>query len=426
MAGRPVAGAWRLTGALGVSGQGGIARIAAAAAGAVLLAWIGWVTIQSTRADLLAVRDPEAALRIDPDHPQALLALGRRQLRDGDTDGATATARHVLAISPGRGDAFAILALAAVRGGDADAPRLLAVALKRAPRDRDVRVQAALQAMNGGDLRAMVGQLDALLKLSPERGAALYPLLATQAQDPRFAAVVAETLARNPPWRRGFLRALSMPSAPSAAADNINGWLASHGKLTQPEIARWLDRILADGRWGDAFGRWVGTLGPGHRTIPSVRSGGFEEDITGAGFDWRNDQMPGVLTDIEEGAGLRGSRAAHLHFFGRVQRGNLRQPLLLAPGRYRLSLHARGDFLKSDQGLRWIVRCERGPIVATGDPLEGSFDWRRQDIPFEVPATQCNGQWLELQNPAVAGAARQVSGDLWFDDISISPEANRP
>jgi hypothetical protein len=410
-----------------VSGLGGTgARLATAVVGAVLLAWIGWVTIQTTRVDLLANSDPVAALRIDPDHPQALLALGRRQLREGDTQGATATARHVLTISPGRGDAFAILALAAARRGDADSPRLLAIALQRAPRDRDVRVQAALQAMKSGDLRATMAQLDALLKLSPERGTTLYPLLAKQAEDPRFAAVLAETLARNPPWRRGFLVSLSGPSAPALAADNINGWLASHGKLTPPEIARWLDRILADGRWGDAFGRWVGTLGPGHRRIPAVRNGGFEEEITDAGFDWRNDQVPGVLTDIEEGAGLRGSRAAHLHFIGRSQRGNLRQPLLLAPGRYRLSLHARGDFLKSDQGLQWVVRCEGGPIIAAGDRLDGSFDWRLQDTPFEVPATQCNGQWLELQNPAVAGAARQVSGDLWFDDISISPEAARP
>ncbi len=404
-----------------MSGQGATAvRIAIAAAGIALLAWIGWITVQATRADLLANSDPDAALRLDPDHPQALLAVARRELRDGDANAATATARHLLAVAPGRGDTFAILALAAIRRGDADAPRLLAIAVQRAPRDRDVRVQAALAALKAQDIPAAMAQIDALLRLSPARGKVLYPLLAQQAQDQKFAAVLAATLARDPPWRAAFLNALAGKDAPALGADNINGWLAQHGELTQPEIARWLDRMLVDGRWGDAFARWVGTLGPGPLVIPPVRNGGFEKEITGTGFDWRNDAIKGVFTDIEDGAGLRGTRAAHLHFIGQAARGNLRQPLMLAPGRYSLSMQARGDFLRSDQGLQWVVRCDRGVTIVASDKFDGSFGWRKLNTQFDIPAEKCAGQWLELRNPAVAGSARQVSGDLWFDDIAIT------
>jgi hypothetical protein len=404
-----------------VSGQGATSvRVAVAAVGIVVLAWVGWITIQATRVDLLANTDPEAALRLDPDHPQALLAVARRQLRDGDANAATATARHLLAVAPGRGDAFAILALAAIRRGDADAPRLLAIALQRAPRDRDVRVQAALAALKAQDLSATMVQIDALLRLTPTRGKVLFPLLAQQAQDPKFAAILGATLARDPPWRAAFLNALAGKDAPALGADNVNGWLAQHGELTQPEVARWLDRMLADGRWGDAFARWIGTLGPGPLVIPPVRNGGFEKEITGTGFDWRNDAVKGVFTDIEDGAGIRGSRAARLHFIGQAERGNLRQPLLLQPGRYTLSLHARADFLRSDQGLQWVVRCDRGATIVASDRLDGSFDWRKLNTEFEIPTTNCAGQWLELRNPAVAGSARQVSGDLWFDDVAIT------
>jgi hypothetical protein len=128
-----------------------------------------------------------------------------------------------------------------------------------------------------------------------------------------------------------------------------------------------------------------------------------------------------VFTDIEAGTGTGGSRAAHLHFIGQAAKGNLRQALLLAPGRFRLSLRARAEFLRSDQGLQWIVRCDKGATVAMIDGLEGSFGWRSMETDFEIPAKRCPGQWLELQNPAVAGSARQVSGDLWIDDIAITP-----
>lgn len=400
---------------------GGPIRIGIAAAGIALLAWIGWTTVQATRVDMLARSDPEAALRLDPDHPPALLALAHRQLRAGNTNAAMATARRVLALAPGQGEAFAILALAASQRGDADAPRLIAIALQRAPRDRDLRVQAALAALKAQDLAATMAQIDALLRLSPERGKALYPLLAQQAQDPKFAAVLGATLARDPPWRRAFLVALNAKGTPAASGDNINGWLMQHGELSQQEIARWLDRMLADGRWGDAFARWIDTLGPGPLMIPAVRNGNFEKDIGGIGFDWRNDPVKGVFTDVEDGAGTRGSRAAHLHFIGQAERGNLRQALLLAPGHYRLSLQARAEFLRSDQGLQWAVRCDRGATIATSDRMEGSFGWRSLNAKFDVPATQCAGQWLELRNPAVVGSARQVSGDLWIDDMAITP-----
>lgn len=395
-------------------------RIAIAAVGVALLAWVGWLTVQTTRVDQLAFVDPTAALRLDPGYPPALLAVAQRQLRDGQTGLAMATARRMLAISPGRGDAFAVLALAALQRGDADAPRLLAIALQRAPRNRDVRVQGALAALKSQDLPGTMAQIDALLRLSPDRGKVLYPMLARQSQDPKFADVLGATLARNPPWRRAFLIALADKDAPALGVDNIHGWLAQHGALSQPEIARWLDRTLADGRWGDAFARWIGTLGPGPLVIPPLRNGNFEHDITGSGFDWRNDPVSGVFTDIEAGAGTRESRAAHSHFIGRVSRGNLRQPLLLAPGRYRLSMQVRGEFLRSDQGLQWRIRCDRGATLATTDKLDGSFAWRTLNTEFQIPASQCAGQWLQLVNPAVAGAAQQVSGDLWFDDMAIT------
>ena len=103
----------------------------------------------------------------------------------------------------------------------------------------------------------------------------------------------------------------------------------------------------------------------------------------------------------------------------RYHHGNLRQALLLAPGRYQLRLRARAEFLNSDQGLTWQIRCQGGPVIATLGPLEGSFEWTPMGVDFEVPTTRCDGQWLQVINPAVKGSAQQVSGDLWIDDVEI-------
>lgn len=396
-------------------------RLALAAVGVVVLAWIGWTTVQATRADELAATDPEAALRLDPEHPKALLALGRRQLARGENDAASATARRLLAVEPGQGEAFAVLALAAARRGDADAPALARIALQRAPRDRELRALEAATRLKEGDLEGGLQHIDAFLRLSPARGPTLYPALAEQAQDAAFADALARTLARNPPWRNAFMAALDR-SGKQAAIDNVHGRLQQQSGLSEAELARWIDRMIADKRWGDAFARWLSLLPPGTTHVPPVRNGGFEEDPSPVGFQWRNDRGKGVVAEIEEGAGLRGSRAARFHFFGETARGNLRQALLLPPGRYRLSLQARAEFLRSDRGLQWTVRCDGAGLVARTEAMEGSFEWREFTATFEIPKENCPGQWLELTNPAVSGSARQVSGDLWVDEVAIAAE----
>src|SRR5690606_154705 len=217
-----------------------------------------------------------------------------------------------------------------------------------------------------------------------------------------FAEALAATLSADPPWRRAFLNVLDSKGT-GVAVDQVYSALRRRGELPEAETARWLDRMIADGRWGEAYAHWVGTLGPVQR-IPLVRNGNFETRPSGMGFGWRNIRVAGVLTYISEGAGNNGSSGAHMRFIAPpAAGGNLRQALLLAPGRYRLSLHARAEFLRSYQGLYWSIRCDKGPTVARLGPLEGSFDWRAMTAEFEIPAERCPGQWLELVNPAVRG-----------------------
>src|SRR5690606_2286470 len=189
-------------------------------------------------------------------------------------EAAVATARHLLAVEPGQADAGAVLALAAAKRGDANAEALAKIALQRAPRNRDLRTQEATRAVKAGDLPAAMAQIDALLRLTPSRGETLYPALAQQSADRAFAEALAATLSADPPWRRAFLNVLDSKGT-GVAVDQVYSALRRRGELPEAETARWLDRMIADGRWGEAYAHWVGTLGPVQR-IPLVRNGNFE------------------------------------------------------------------------------------------------------------------------------------------------------
>lgn len=385
-----------------------------------MLAWVGWLVIQTTRADELAFKDPAAALKIDPEHPQALLVLAWRQYGQGDDAAAMATARKLLSVEPGQGMAFAVIALAAERQGAANADHLMEIALRRSPRNREVRAHAAAAAFKEGDLASGLKQLDALLRLAPDRGEELFPALAQQAANLQFGDALAETLATSPRWRAGFLRILEREGSPQAL-DNVYAGLQQRDQLSEADIARWLDRMIKDGRWGEAYAHWFSRLDD-TGNLPPLYNGGFEQDPSQLGFDWRNTRAAGVFTDLEPVNGATGERAAHIHFIGREAAiGNLRQPLLLAPGNYRLSLRARAEFLHSEKGWYWTIHCVPGGEVAKLGPLEGSFSWETKAVEFTIPEA-CEGQWLELRNPSVAGS-QQTGGDLWIDDMAITPVA---
>ena len=221
--------------------------------GALLLVAMGWSVLQATRVDMLAEQDPEAALRLSARHPRALLATGQRALRQDRYADAEVLARQLLVAAPGQGQAFGVLALAAAGQRAPGATTLLAIAARRSGRDREVRATAAAVAFQSGDLRRGMTQLDALLRIGPRNAGTIYAAMAQQAADPAFAEVLVDALSAHPAprWRRNFLGALGGKAGPRAV-DQVYAGLQSRGELSEADARRWLDRLMRDGRWGEA------------------------------------------------------------------------------------------------------------------------------------------------------------------------------
>ena len=224
---------------------------------------------------------------------------------------------------------------------------------------------------------------------------------------------------REPQWRQALLSTLQRGEDPRAA-DNVMAALRGADGLSEPEFDEWFATLLRQGRWGEAYSRWAGSVALSGGALPLVYNGQFEQPVSGRGFDWRLTRMPGVSVQFVADAGAKG-QVAHALFRGRpVAHVSLEQPLLLAPGSYRLSARVRADALRSDRGLEWSVTCDgKGEPLASGERLQGTFGWRTVTTEVIVPAAGCTGQWLRLRNPAPSGSAQQVWGDLWFDDVSL-------
>jgi len=388
-----------------------------------LLTLAGWRIVGQMQAERFAQDQPERALRWRPNHPQALQALAERQLAAGRFDEARASLRRMLAHEPLHGVGFRLLAEASDRQHRReDAFPLYRIAEHRAPRDLQTRAWLTQRYLEQGKFELALVQVDRILRMAPQRARSIQPVLARLAEDPGFAEALAAILRQNPPWRVGMLAALRDPGTGSrVAAGRVMQALQNQGGLTPEEYAHWLDSLIAQERWGEAYARWASSVSKPDGRLALIYNGRFEQKPSDVGFDWRLRRVPGVLLQFEPGQGAAG-QAVYLHFLDRrVPHAGLEQPLLLFPGHYRLSVRMRAQGLRSELGLRWVVACQ-GPagVVGRTEAIDGSFGWRRFEAEVAIPPAGCPGQWLRLVNPVPSGAAQRVTGQLWVDDVAAT------
>lgn len=389
-----------------------------------LAALVGWRAVVTGMAHLDAANDPERALAWDPHQPAALLARAEHQLADQQPQAAAKTARDLLRREPLQAQAFRILGAAADAEHDTTQARLFyALAVRYAPRDPRGRAWIIDDQIRSGRYSDAMRNIDIMLRTSPAQGANLFPIMARLAANPDFAHALAHTLSANPLWRASMLGVL-LAHGSDVAVNEVHSALQTSGGLSPQETGLWVDRLIAEGRWGEAYSYWASglSLAPG-ASLPLVYNGGFESEPTGTGFDWRIPRTAGVLIERDADSGATGSFAMHLTFLGtRVPQINFEQRLFLAPGSYQLHFRARAQSLHSDDGLQWMIACEKkSQPLLTGPALDGNFDWKPFEGNFTVPALDCLTQRLYFHNPGAAAAGKTVSGDLWLDDMAITP-----
>jgi len=389
----------------------------------IALALAAWRIVAHTAADSLAAADPARALGWVDGHPDALLALAEQQLAAGHATQAAGTARHLLQRAPLEGRAWRIVAQGEVMAGRTDTAReLYQRTIAATPHDIAARAWLLQDHLNHQRHAEALGEIDRILRISPRLGRSLVPALAQMASDADFAAAMIPLLARQPPWRAPLLREIQ--GGKHGQAERVFDLLLQAGDLDPTEQRGWIEALMGQQRWGEAYAYWVPAVPPGQALTP-VFNGSFERPISGYGFDWRIVRVPGVAVDLQADANPALGQVAHIRFNHRpAAHAGLQQALLLAPGRYRFRVRMRADQLRSDGGLEWVLLCAssgHGPL-GTSERLSGTFAWTTLTWEAQVPET-CPGQWLRLRNPVPSGIGQFVSGQAWVAEVSAVPEA---
>ena len=326
------------------------------------------------------------------------------------------------------GDAAALLARAGeleAAGDNARAGEAYAAALALAPVNRQVLAVASGFFLERGDARGLE-TLFRLVAAYPAMWPRAFPVLAQTLPAERARAAWDAVAARNPPWIAAFVAdACARGVDPAQLAPVV---LPRAAAVTHAEAGCLLGRLRDGDRWEEAYLLWLNLL-PRERLarVGFVYNGGFEQRVSGVGFDWILQAAPerdaGHVAEVVVALGAEGRRVLRVAYNGKRQAGiPARQFLVLAPGDYRLTGRARIESIKALKGIQWTLRCVRkavpGEAIAASERFIGSGEWRPFSMEATVPA-DCPGQVLQLEPAVEPGTPAFIAGTAFFDDIAL-------
>ena len=387
---------------------------------AIALVWLGGQFVRQGVADEFQASRPELAVAWRGESPDALAQLARWRLAHGDAADAARLAARALRRAPLDGPALATYGLAMDHLGQPQvADQAVTLAGQRGWRDLPTQIWLMRRDLLAARFAGAFDHADALLRREPTPPPGVFAILAVAARDPRAVAPLADRLAANPAWRAAFFAFLADPGRPSTevAAALMTRLAGSAAPPTDAEVAPYLRALVSRQRFADAAAAWR-RFTPG--ADGGVYDGDFERPPGSTPFDWSLTSGVGWTASIGASPdGLRG-QALNIEYDGVSPPQPLRQLLVLSPGAYRLS--GRFDDVQGSGAalFGWTVTCIGAdqPLATAPSPTGPAGVWRAFSATVIVPPAGCPAQWLALTSQP-AKEATDVSA--WYDDLAISP-----
>lgn len=412
--------------------QGSFAPIAAALV-ATLLAWqVASFGLASRYADA----DSAAVLSLRSNDVDALLALARARMTgpEGKPVPLPATAlyaareavREAMAEAPLDVRLLRLLAGLEEQAGNADAAsRLMTEAGSRSVRDTTVNIWLAQQAVKNRDYGQALRHIDMVARTAPGIRDQLLPALTAMAEDPDASRPLFDLLASGPPWRSWFLKRL-----PSGVKDLLAlqpfylDLMGGANPLQADELGPYLRRLVEHGFVQQSYYTWIQSLTPEERRALSfVYNGDFQRPQTNLVFDWTLRPISGASIAFESDSSNPENRVLRIEFIRkRTMFRNVTQLILLPPGAYTLTGRFKSYDLLTRRGLVWRIYCSGTKTIAgESNRIRGTEEeWKTFEAKFTVPEQGCEYQVLRLEIDARAEVESEISGSVWFDDVTIS------
>jgi tetratricopeptide (TPR) repeat protein len=395
--------------------------------------WAAWRIVADTAAQNLAASDPAAALSWRARESTALDQRATQELLRPDADFASAVewARQALRSNPLDAQAVMLLGLIAEREGHvAKADALMQIAGSRTWRDWTIQSWLFNSDVRRGDYVSAIPHLNAILRADPSLRPQLFPVIAALTFNSDAAKALTAFLATSPPWRAWFLSELSARSTSQPRLVQLYTALSESDRPpTREELAPYLDRLVRDGNFKLAYQTW-------HDRLPAaLQASGrqpfnrdFNVPLDGSPFNWVLTDTPGAEIRIVPVPEDGGRKALRVQFSGaRVNFANVRQLLVLPPGNYILAGRVKAEDFTSPRGLWWRVFCagagKDAATIAQTPLVAETTSWSDFSVGLQIPQSGCEAQWLQLELPARIASEAEISGQVWYQYLRITPKS---
>jgi tetratricopeptide (TPR) repeat protein len=237
-----------------------------------------------------------------------------------------------------------------------------------------------------------------------------------------------------PDTAEAYSAALAFLAGEQEATPALEVWhrLIAKDPHTDPKLSfKLTDMLVAQERYEEAGAVWRQAIANDSGSSPAytgnslVYDGGFEKDISGGGFGWRQSDVEGADFDFDMDTKHSSSRSARLIFDGtkNLSYENLFQYVLVSPAtRYRFQGFLRTDRISTESGLRFeIVDPKDQQHLDSVTPNEtGTLPWTLEQVDFTTgPKTRMI--IIRLVRRLSERLDNKLRGTVWVDDVSLIP-----
>lgn len=381
--------------------------------------------------------DWDRATRLEPGNPETWYQLGRfRQLDFDHADLPAAISDYQRAVRLNPRSPYYKLDLASafeMSGDNGNADRYFRAAQDGYPISAEVSWKYGNFLLRQQRLPEAYAQIHRALLVDPK----LLSLAVSRVwhSDPDVKLLLAQVLPDTAEADWQAIAYLSDAQQASAALTVWNRLIARKPSMDWTKVFSLTDLLVAQEKFEEARTVWRQAIARDEATAPGysagslVYDGGFEKDISGGGFGWRQKDVPGVDFSFDADEKHSGSRSARLTFDGtqNLLYSDLYQPVLVSPRtRYRFRGFLRTDQISTNSGIRFeIVDPKNSQDVHVLTPNEtGTEAWTLEELDFTTGRHTQLIQIRVIRQPSER-LDNKISGTVWIDDISVTPIGDR-
>ncbi|QPQ54416.1 hypothetical protein IC614_08655 [Allosphingosinicella flava] len=310
-----------------------------------------------------------------------------RHRRDADRLASQALRRDPTSVP-----AIVALAFSAeIQGNKELARRLFTYSNTLSRRDLRTRLWLIEDAVAQENIPAALEHYDVALRTSRSARALLFPILASAIDVPDVNVQLANTLAKNPPWRLDFVEYAAVNAPPNACLQLFRRLTSAGVAVPSTASQNLLSSLVKASLFEEAWSFYASLRKGVDRTRSRDRN--FATEVQFVPFDWEvADGASGISASIQ-----RKGKQGIFDFFAPPSVGGLllRQLQLLTPGPYVIEGRSVGIDQPPQSRPYWALSCLNGQelgrvTLPPSSHNDGSFTGR-----FIVPPG-CDVQFLSL------------------------------